>query len=393
MTEYAQYLKQADDLMSKLQFVDAEKAFEKAGKANPDAAEPYIGLGKLAFMKNNHSRGLEMIEKALENDPENAEAYMVKGLGAFKREEFQKAIQLFEEAVKLKPDYIPAHFNMAKCLLEMEELERAEEELRYVIKGEPKHFQAHYELGYLLCRTERMEAGLKQVLESIKANPYFVKGYMTLTRFYKQAGKGELVEKLLKQGLKHNPNALPLWEELYNLYFVKLDLEGASKAAGELVSRRGSYSDYLRQGTIYLTTGNFEKAEKAFKKSVELNPDSWEGHYNLGELYMASKLPKEAKNEYEQALSKKPDSFKPYNGMGLFLLHYGEDYQRARDMFVTALEKSPGKVEPTLNLALTCYKLNDIDSAEKFARAVLKISKPGDGLYEQAEKLIKLIHS
>ena len=34
----------------------------------------------------------------------------------------------------------------------------------------------------------------------------------------------------------------------------------------------------------------FETAEKAFLKSIQLNPQSWEGHYNLAELYMSAKL-------------------------------------------------------------------------------------------------------
>jgi Flp pilus assembly protein TadD len=165
------------------------------------------------------------------------------------------------------------------------------------------------------------------------------------------------------------------------------DFRSAFREASEIVNGRTLYTDYLRLGTYAVALKEFEMAEKAFRTSIHLNPASWEGHYNLAEIYMSARRMHQAREQYQASLDNNRDSYEPLNGMGLFVLIVDQDWDRAIGLFKQALELAPSRPEPRLNLALACAKKRDFPAAQKFAASVLTRAKPGDRFYEQAERL------
>jgi tetratricopeptide (TPR) repeat protein len=286
------------------------------------------------------------------------------------------------------------HFNLGKSYSEIGQFEKAEQEFRKTIEINPDHFEAHSQLSYVQMQTRRTEEGIRSMLESIRINPLYVKGYLVIGALYEKAGKGELVIRLYKQGLRHNPNAFALRERLCALYALKLDFRSAYVEALELVKRkRNDYEAYLRLGNFAVALRKFGIAEKAYKTSIELNPKSWEGHYNLAELYMSASLVTEAREHYSASVEHNDGSYRPLNGMGLFLLMVDRNWDSAIRFFGQALELAPSRPEPRLNIALAYAAKRDFKSAENFAASVVKLVNPDDRLGFEAQRLRKTIRS
>jgi tetratricopeptide (TPR) repeat protein len=171
------------------------------------------------------------------------------------------------------------------------------------------------------------------------------------------------------------------------LYALNRDFPSAFQEALEIVNRRDLYTDYLRLGSYAAALHQFETAERAFQTSIQLNPASWEGHYNLAELYMSAQLMDQAREQYQTALDKNRGAYQPLNGMGLFVLMVDHDWDRAIGFFKLAIELAPSRPEPQLNLALAYAKKRDFPAAQRFASSVLILTEPGDPFYDQAERL------
>lgn len=394
MTTSTEFIQQGKDLMGKLKFMEAEDRFKKALEADSRSADALVWLGKLSLMKDQKEEGLRLIDQALTYQPRHAEALATKGIYYIQIADYQKAIDSLEEAKKADPKLEMTYYNLGKAYRELGQFDQAEEALRKAIELNPKQYQAHSELSYILGQTGRVAEGIREMVAAIKINPLYLKGYLVLGALYKNAGKGDLVIDLYKEGLRHNPNAIPLREELCAMYMLKMDLRAAYAEALEIVKRRKNfYGDYLRLGNLAIANGEFETAEKAYKTSIQLNPKSWEGHYNLGELYFSAKLWDQARAEYRAAIEHGADQWKPFNGMGLFVLHADHNTEEAIKFLTRALEITPGQKEPLFNMALACSVAKDFPNAEKFANTVLRLTKPEDTVHQEAERLLKEIET
>src|SRR5262249_8637860 len=155
---------------------------------------------------------------------------------------------------------------------ELGQFPRAEENLRKAIGKNPKHFEAYSELSCLQMQTGYVRESIQSLLIAIQTIPDYV---------------------------HQNPNVIGLRERLCSLYAMEGDYASAYREAFEIVKRRKLYTDYLRLGSYAVALQQFETAEKAFQTSIDLNPASWEGHYNLGELYMSARLMDRAREQYQ----------------------------------------------------------------------------------------------
>jgi tetratricopeptide (TPR) repeat protein len=211
--------------------------------------------------------------------------------------------------------------------------------------------------------------------------------YFNLGKCYRELGQLPEAESNFRKAIEINPRHFVARIELCSCYVLEGDFASAFREALAIVKRRKHYADYLRLGSYAVALQQFETAENAFQASIDLNPASWEGHYNLGELYMSARFMDRAREQYQLALDKNPGSYEPFNGMGLFVLIIDQDCARAVNLLKQAIEAAPSRVEPRLNLALAYAKQRDLTAAQKFAASVLTLSRPGDPAYDQAERL------
>lgn len=110
-------------------------------------------------------------------------------------------------------------------------------------------------------------------------------------------------------------------------------------------------------GVELYKTQKFSDAEVKFKKSLEKDPEMFQGHFNLGDAYYKQGRFDEAIQSYKNSLQfteDKENQSKVYHNIGNSLLKQ-QKYQESIGAYKNALKQNPDDLETKYNLS---YALN-----------------------------------
>ncbi len=130
----------------------------------------------------------------------------------------------------------------------------------------------------------------------------------------------------------------------------------------------------VREGNKLYESEKYTESEIAYRKSLEVNPRSVEGTYNLGNaLYRQDKLP-EAARQYQQAIGQAEKMMETpegrsrlasvYHNMGNIFMR-GQDYVQSVEAYKQSLRLNPSDDETRYNLALAQKLLSDQQSQDQ----------------------------
>src|SRR5262249_25603962 len=120
-----------------------------------------------------------------------------------------------------------------------------------------------------------------------------------------------------------------------------------------------------------------------------LDPQLWEPHYNMGEIYDAANEKDKAKKEYEESIRLNHKSFKPHNGLGLLLLKENR-VDEAIHQLETAVRLGPSSPIRIYNLALAFSKASKKKQARDLLNRVIANRQAG-AIKDQAKRLLKTL--
>ncbi|MDE6180159.1 MAG: aerotolerance regulator BatC [Phocaeicola sp.] len=143
---------------------------------------------------------------------------------------------------------------------------------------------------------------------------------------------------------------------LQKIHITLLFLLTASSAFAQKTER-----DYLRSGSKLYNDSLFIKAEVDFRKSLEINPKSTDGIFNLGNTLLMQQKAKEAMEQFESASKIEKDKDKLaqiYHNMGV-ILQSSKQYPQCIEAYKESLRNNPKDDETRYNLALAQKLLKD----------------------------------
>lgn len=119
--------------------------------------------------------------------------------------------------------------------------------------------------------------------------------------------------------------------------------------------------DYLRSGNKLYKDSLFVKSEVDYRKVLELDPQSTDASYNLGNALLMQQKAKEAMEQFEAASHIEKDKAKLaeiYHNMGV-ILQSSKQLPQCIEAYKQALRNNPKDDETRYNLALAQKQLKD----------------------------------
>ncbi len=388
MSSVQEKINAAKSLLGENKVAEAEKQLKEAVELDNTSVEALVELTRFLALTQKWEEYDKVLEQGLTLTQENAELLTFKGISLSQKGNFKEASEYYNKALAIKPDLVMAITNLGATLRELGDLSGSEENLQKGLKLEPKNFHLHYELAQTLAYQMRVESAIYEVLEALKLNPRYERAYLALARLYQQGNQIDQAIKILQECIKNVPSSFTAVEMLTNYYMLKGDFKSAANIWEQITAQRGTLDDYLQLSKIYITGGNFQRAEQILSNAARRNPNSWEVQYCLGEFYDVAGLADKAQEKYKTAIRLNKNVFPPYNNLGLLLLKKG-DVPAAIHQFSQACKLAPaGEPRPAYNLALAFCQAKKHTEAKNLLEIALEGS-PSGTIYDEMRRLLQ----
>lgn len=269
-----------DELHDRGNAIDAAACYRGVLRLNDPAAqaEAYWMLGDLKSAN-------ERFREAIQIEPENPDLRVRWGHLYIESHQHAEAGELFQEALALDEDHVPANLGMATVLASRFE-GKAVELAQEALEQRPEQAEGHLLLGRmaleegdLAAARESLEEGLEQALDLGLAP---LEAYALLASLAML--EGERDNPWVDKALEYNPRY------------------------GEV---------YAEQAHFYVITRRYREATERLRKAVEIAPQLWRAHAELGVNLMREGLDEEGRRHLEIAYGGDPYSAKTVNTLRL----------------------------------------------------------------------------
>ena len=129
----------------------------------------------------------------------------------------------------------------------------------------------------------------------------------------------------------------------------------------------------INLGLAYAERGQNQVAMDQYNRALMINPDSFDAHTAIANLYESIDQPELAEQHYKKAIELAPDNPSTLNNYGKYLCNKGQ-YAEAGEYFIKAAE-TPLYARPWLpltNAGQCLQRAGNLAKAEQYLRAALK---------------------
>ena len=259
---------------------------------------------------------------------------------------FAAASPLFDEALRLVPNSADSRLAYGTALLLAGENDKAKEQAEKAVELAPKNSQTQYLLGRVLLEQDDFAAA----------------------RLHLEAAGTEMQGDLS-------------FQIGYSLAFTYLKLKDVNRASllfGEMQIGLGDSAVlHIYFGHAYLMSEVYDRAITEFKRALEKDPKVREAHYLLGLAYLLRDEDKgwdENAAEDRAEIEINPDDFRPHYDLGNIALHLHHTEEAEREL-KRATEIQPDNPDPLIalgELLISQRRLPDAEAAMSKAIALTK---------------------
>ena len=237
-------------------------------------------------------------------------------------------------AVGLMPGYLPARLRFGEALLTAGRFEESGEVYEALLEQHPESAFSHYGLGRALEAQGQSGAALESYRRASELSPGFRAARYALGMIYLKLGQKAKSEEQLSL-FRDSEQEGPMVQDPLLASISALVLTG---------------DDHFYRGVRLEKQGRLQEALREYEQALEVDPDLWEAHSNLGLAYMALAKWDLTERHLGTAARIKPDRWESHNNLGIYLRKQNR-YQEAADAFRKALEVNPFSADARSNLA------------------------------------------
>jgi tetratricopeptide (TPR) repeat protein len=285
------------------------------------------------------------------------------------------SIDSYKKALELQPNSPVIMERLAEIYAKSQRIREAVAEAQLALKSDPDNVDAHRLLARIYVRNlgdmsggpaqeENLARAVEQFQAILKIQPDDAFSGLWLARLYRFENKHDDAEKVLRGILNHDADNDQALEQLSQL----LVDEGRSQDAIDLLEKAAgdtsSPEAYDLLGDAYTQQKNYAKAEAAYRKAVDEDPDDPGHRHGLAQALLSQDKYAEALEQYTKLSQLEPGTAENYLRMAQLDRRLGK-IDEAEASLLRAKQLSPGSIEVLYNEALLYEDENRYDDAVK----------------------------
>lgn len=258
----------------------------KAQHADPTLDRIDYDLGVASYKNMDLTAAADYSRKAAQQHPNDFNALSLLATVDVKLAQWQDAEPVFQRLLAAKPDDISSLLGLGHCELELKNYQLAADTLEKLLQQDPTQILAHF---------------------------YLSRAYVGLGRTADAQHEADLHSKMLEQASSVAPEGDTALENATWAQARQLLTERKEPEALQLFRERskGPYATpggpYVLVGTLYLTMGKPEEAERVLKQAMVVDPHVRGAHTYLGMLALQQGDLDKAGSEFKAELAEDPN--------------------------------------------------------------------------------------
>ena len=349
---------------------------QKALEYNPFNTELYSFIGRAELESNQPQKAIMSFDKVLTDYPNQINCLANKGMALMKLNKTELAISHFKQVLqylpvlikirkilvnlyiannlfnedliheltviqKQEPDNIEILSHLAEAYMKMSKFQEAIKTFQFILQKQPDHTVSNTYMALIHLKSGDISLAEKYYKNIVFNDHFNPKLLYTLARLAFELNKPESLNYFIKASQKDN-NTLSQLFELANAYKNKQLTDKAIKAYRILLHIQPSHAGaHNNLGNIYRNNQNPQLAFKEYLAAVTCNPQNPVFHFNAGLTAIQLKEYKTAEKALKKAVLLKPDWASAHKFLGLLLYEHQKKYSEAMYHFSTALNLNP----------------------------------------------------
>ncbi len=281
-------LRFADLLLQAGRIEEAETELNAVLRRDRENGRAYYHLGQLSFMKQDYKACLENLQLAQQHGVQRRQGMVLTSEVYRRQGELERADQYRAQAMTLADLGWPDPYYQQVL------------DLRVGLKTQLVRADLLFGNGKVLESVQLLQQTSQEYPESEWARIYLARGLIRLRRLSE-------AESALNEALRLAPECAEVYFRMAVVLGLRGDLPSAVDWYRQAIDRKPNMAmAHNNLGHCLLRLNDPTGAEAAFHRSIEVQPDFFEGHAALGTLYQQQGKNDAAKSEFAAALRLRP---------------------------------------------------------------------------------------
>ena len=334
-----------------------------------------LQLWKLGDLEQAESQ----VKQVLSYQPNHEAALLLLSNIYFKKKVYHSAEQVLLRLLKNQPKNVEALTNYGLVLLASNRLPEAEEVFKKALQESPQNSaEIYFHLGNIAKLQLKTSEAQRYYQRVLKEKPDFTAATLALIQILEPLNEEHLIESLVREGLKYDPNN-PYLLNYYGQFSLKNgDFEGAVTSLTNALRLKPDWPNALNNlGLAYFKLGRTTEAMRIYQDVIRVEPNNLEAKANLALLLKNTGNVQEAEKLLHQVLEK--DFKQPTAILAISRIYFErQDVQRAAEILNRYLELDPDHPQVRLESGKMNLYLGNFERAEK--DLLFNINLQGDSI-------------
>lgn len=333
--------------------VEAEEGYGSVLERDPENADAWHLLGRIALEKGDHKGAAARVLQAIRRRPEIAAYHTTLGdiLAAEHRE--RDAESCYREALRLEPEFVPALVNLGNALLNRKLYHEACVWYWRAIRQRPECPEAFTNMGNALRFQGEYEEAVVCYREACTLRPESALNAVNLAAGLVQVKRYTEAEAWARRAISLGPGLAGALSNLSLALTGQQRLEEAEQFARRALELDpGAAHLHLNLGCLLLQVRRFLEAERELRRALELKPNYTQAANNLAVALHQQDRNEEAGGLCQSLLLALPYYSDAWANLGIVRQAQGR-HENALTCFDEALKRKPEDVKSHVCRALT----------------------------------------